>query len=68
VPIDDDNDVDPWKIKVYSICEIRIFMRFQVSTTVNISFVIFVIRSCGWTGSYCHFILSSNNKPLIGHL
>jgi len=32
-------------------------MRFQVSMTVNNSFVSFVITSCGWTGSYYHFIL-----------
>jgi hypothetical protein len=43
-------------------------MRFQDSTTVNISFVIFVIMSCGWTGSYYHLLLSSNNKPLIEHI
>jgi len=43
-------------------------MRFQVSMTVNNSFVSFVITSCGWTGSYYHFILNSNNKTLIGHI
>jgi len=43
-------------------------MRFQVSMSVNISFVILVITPCVRTGGYFHFILSSNNKPLIGHL
>jgi len=43
-------------------------MRIQVSKVVNISFVIFVITSCDGNGSCYHFILSSNNKPLTGHL